>query len=150
MRSRPSKHCPNLFALRSERVRLTPPELRGRKSVVAFVAPEAFFGLRGRSRGVNRPRAVGTAASSEIRQGTQYASVEYVDRLEECGAELSMSRPGRRGIMGDAKTSFSTETGTARCADLRQPWKNLEPIRSLDGSKRAAPPHKQTAALETT
>jgi transposase InsO family protein len=34
---------------------------------------------------------------------SQYASKEYVERLESRGAVLSMSRPGGRGRTGDAR-----------------------------------------------
>lgn len=41
-------------------------------------------------------------------QGSQYASVEYVDRLERCGAVLSMSRAGRPGENGKCESFIKT------------------------------------------
>ncbi len=41
-------------------------------------------------------------------QGSQYASVEYVDRLEKCGAVLSMSRPGRPWENGRCESFIKT------------------------------------------
>ena len=38
-------------------------------------------------------------------RGSQYASAEYVDRLEKFGVVLSMSRPGRPGKMAAARAS---------------------------------------------
>lgn len=41
-------------------------------------------------------------------RGSQYASVEYVDRLERCGAVLSMSRPGRPWENGKCESFIKT------------------------------------------
>jgi transposase InsO family protein len=56
-------------------------------------------------------------------RGSQYASADYVDRLEACGALLSMSRPGRPWENG-------------RCESFLKPLKQEEidarPYRSLE------------------
>jgi putative transposase len=41
-------------------------------------------------------------------RGSQYASAEYVDRLEKCGAVLSMSRPGRPWENGRCESFIKT------------------------------------------
>jgi hypothetical protein len=41
-------------------------------------------------------------------QGSQYASAEYIDRLEACGAVLSMSRPGRPWENGRCESFIKT------------------------------------------
>lgn len=41
-------------------------------------------------------------------RGSQYASAEYVDRLESCGAVLSMSRPGRPWENGRCESFIKT------------------------------------------
>lgn len=41
-------------------------------------------------------------------RGSQYASAEYVDRLERCGAVLSMSRPGRPWENGRCESFIKT------------------------------------------
>jgi transposase InsO family protein len=41
-------------------------------------------------------------------RGTQYASNEYVSRLEACGAHLSMSRPGRPWENGKCESFMAT------------------------------------------
>jgi putative transposase len=41
-------------------------------------------------------------------RGTQYASNEYVSRLEACGAHLSMSRPGRPWENGKCESFMNT------------------------------------------
>jgi len=41
-------------------------------------------------------------------RGTQYASNEYVSRLETCGAHLSMSRPGRPWENGKCESFMNT------------------------------------------
>lgn len=41
-------------------------------------------------------------------RGSQYASAEYVDRLERCGAVLSMSRPGRPWGNGRCESFIKT------------------------------------------
>jgi transposase InsO family protein len=41
-------------------------------------------------------------------RGTQYASNEYVSRLEACGANLSMSRPGRPWENGKCESFMNT------------------------------------------
>lgn len=41
-------------------------------------------------------------------RGSQYASLEYVDRLEGCGAVLSMSRPGRPWENGRCESFIKT------------------------------------------
>ena len=51
-------------------------------------------------------------------RGTQYASNEYVQRLEACGAHLSMSRPGRPWENGKCESFIKTlkrEEIDARC-----------------------------------
>jgi len=60
-------------------------------------------------------------------RGTQYASNEYVQRLEACGAHLSMSRPARPWENGTCESFINTlkrEEIDARCyasfAELRQ------------------------------
>lgn len=73
----------------------------------------------------NRQPQPGLAHHSDC--GTQYASNEYVKRLEECGAILSMSRPARPWENGKCESFIKTlkrEEIEARCyasfAELRQ------------------------------
>jgi len=59
-------------------------------------------------------------------RGTQYASNEYVKRLEGCGAELSMSRPARPWENGKCESFIKTlkrEEIDARC------YSSLEELR---------------------
>jgi transposase InsO family protein len=59
-------------------------------------------------------------------QGSQYASADYVDRLEACGAVLSMSRPGRPWENGRCESFIKTlkyEQLDAR------PYRTLEELR---------------------
>jgi transposase InsO family protein len=51
-------------------------------------------------------------------RGTQYASHDYVQRLEACGAYLSMSRPARREarkMVGGGNASGKTRGDPSRC-----------------------------------
>lgn len=63
-------------------------------------------------------------------RGTQYASHEYVKRLEECGAHLSMSRPARPWENGKCESFIKTlkreEIHARRYASLDQLRQNVE------------------------
>jgi transposase InsO family protein len=63
-------------------------------------------------------------------RGTQYASHEYVKRLEECGAHLSMSRPARPWENGKCESFIKTlkreEINARRYASLDQLRQNVE------------------------
>jgi putative transposase len=56
-------------------------------------------------------------------RGSQYASADYVDRLESCGAVLSMSRPGRPWENGKCESFIKTP---------KQEEINARPYRSLE------------------
>ena len=56
-------------------------------------------------------------------RGSQYASAEYVDRLEACGAVLSMSRPGRPWENGRCESFIKT---------LKQEELDARPYRTLE------------------
>jgi putative transposase len=55
---------------------------------------------------VSRQPQMGLVHHSD--RGSQYASAEYVDRLERCGAVLSMSRPGRPWENGRCESFIKT------------------------------------------
>jgi transposase InsO family protein len=56
-------------------------------------------------------------------RGAQYASADYVDRLEACGAVLSMSRPGRPWENGRCESFIKT---------LKQEELDARPYRTLE------------------
>jgi putative transposase len=56
-------------------------------------------------------------------RGSQYASAEYVDRLESCGAVLSMSRPGRPWENGRCESFIKT---------LKQEELDARPYRTME------------------
>lgn len=63
-------------------------------------------------------------------RGSQYACHEYVKRLEECGADLSMSRPGRPWENGKCESFLKTlkqeEINARRYRSLGELRQNLE------------------------
>ena len=63
-------------------------------------------------------------------RGTQYASNEYVTRLEACGAHLSMSRPARPWENGKCESFIKTlkreEIDARRYANFGELWQHLE------------------------
>ncbi len=68
-------------------------------------------------------------------RGSQYASLEYVERLERCGAVLSMSRPGRPWENGKCesfiKTLSAQRNDLEQWADISGGWCQLPDIRLM-------------------